>query len=197
MDDPDTMSSRKRSAVTPATRAQLARLFGEASQEASREEMTSSQWRSVLRKVLDHLHSYLRANVPTDDIHSLMLCTGLASARKSLDQDDDFWPGFAEGMTRLALLLMGDYPDHRKNRPGSRKKNHFELRRLRTLRYTQDATQKLECLIAAYQFGLPKFRGDPLLALDEFRMQHGSEASYDDFIAWYKINYPENYVLVF
>src|SRR6476469_9158644 len=100
-------------------------------------------------------------------------------------------------MTRLALLLMGDYPDHRRTRPGSRKKNHFELRRLRTSHYSHDANQKLWCLMAAYQIGLPKFQGNPLHALDEFRMKHGFEASYDDFIAWYKVNYPENYVLVF
>lgn len=178
-------------------RNQLARLFGKESRLGRREEMTSAQWRVALRTVLDHLYRYLKSNVQTDEVHFTMLCTGLAAARESLDEADDFWPGYAEGITRLALLLMGDLPDHQNSRPGSRKKGHFSLSCFRTLHYSQDPLQKLSTLVAAHRIGLAGFEGNPYHALDEFRAERGFKAGYDDFIAWYKRKYPQNYALVF
>jgi len=176
---------------------QLARLFGKDARLARERQMSNAEWRVALRKVLEHLYSYLKENVRTDDVHLLMLCTGLTAARESLDTQENFWPGYAEGLTRLALLLMGDYPDHRKARPGTRRGDHFQLRKFRTLHYSQDANQKLWSLVAAHRFGLPGFKGDPLRALDEFRAQQGFNASYDDFLTWYRKTYPANYALVF
>lgn len=92
---------------------------------------------------------------------------------------------------------MGDYPDHRASRPGSRKEDHFKLKKFRALNYTQNANQKLWTLIAAHRIGLPGFEGSPLHALDEFRSQYGFKPGLNEFIAWYKKVYATNYALVF
>lgn len=191
------MTKVKREPVPVEMRTQLARLFGKDSRHARREAMTDAQWRDALRKVLDHLYSYVKANVQTDDVHHLMLCSSLSAARQSLDVHDNFWPGYAEGLTRLVLLLIRDYPDHRDALPEARKRDHFDLRKLRALHYSQDANQKLWSLFAAHRLRVPGFTGDPFVALEEFRMKYGFKASYDDFLAWYRKAYPQNYALVF
>jgi hypothetical protein len=100
-----------------STQVQLARLFGSASKLATTDRRTAAQWRKTLKAVLGELDRYVSANVDTDELHRSMLLTGLVAADESLKQDD-FWPGYAEGITRLALILLGDYPDHRRRKPG-------------------------------------------------------------------------------
>jgi hypothetical protein len=94
---------------------QLGRLFGAASREATNKTRTPAQWKMTLRKVLSELSGYLEANVDTDEVHRGMLRSGLAAAYHSLEEDD-FWPGYVEGITRITLVLMGDYPGHQKRR---------------------------------------------------------------------------------
>ena len=84
---------------------------------------TPTEWRKTLRLELQELDRYLTENVETDDLHKSMLRLGLDSADKALNEED-FWPGYLEGITRLALLLMGDYPDHRGRKPGRKKSEH-------------------------------------------------------------------------
>jgi len=107
---------------TPVPRAlqvQLGRLFGAASSEASRSSRTPTEWRRTLRRVLHEIDRYLIANVDTDDLHLQMLQSGLFAADEAL-KEEDFWPGYVEGITRVLLLLLGDYPDHRRRRGGRR-----------------------------------------------------------------------------
>jgi hypothetical protein len=92
-------------------KVQLSRLFGTGSSEAKLERRSDKQWKRTLLNVLQELDRYLAANVETDEVHRLMLHSGLYAAHVSLEEQD-FWPGYAEGITRLALILMGDYPDH-------------------------------------------------------------------------------------
>lgn len=44
----------------------------------------------------------IAANVDTDELHQFKLSTGLAAAKESLKKED-FRPGYAEGITHLAL----------------------------------------------------------------------------------------------
>ncbi len=181
----------------PGQRVQLARLFGESSVAAKSERLTDAQWRKTLVKLLDHLYEYILANVRTDELHMLMLCSGLSAARQSLKDDEDFWPGYVEGITRIALLLMGDYPDHRSKRPGSRTKDHFDLKRFRSIQYSQDDDQRLWTLAGAYRLGLPGFERDPFIELGEFRSEKGPKATVQEFLDWYRRAHPENYARVF
>src|ERR1700674_4424299 len=124
-----TDSKRKRSSATQVPRGmevQLARLFGAASSEAKMKSRSPAQWKRTLRGVLQELFHYLEANVETDDVHWPMLHSGLAAAYESL-KSNDFWPGYVEGITRLALILMGDYPDHRKRKRGRKPEDHYRL----------------------------------------------------------------------
>src|ERR1700689_3852032 len=95
------------SSVPQAMRIQLARLFGADSRCARAKRQSNAQWRKTLLNVLRELDRYVAANVvTTDDVHLFMLHSGLYAAHESLRQED-FWPGYAEGMTRVALVLMG------------------------------------------------------------------------------------------
>ena len=93
-----------------------------------------------------------------------MLCTAFAAANESL-KEENFWPGFVEGMIRLNLLLLGDYPDHRKRKTGKKKAEHYHLDRLRRLHYLQNQDNKLKVLFAAQMFGFPKLSIAPRTAL--------------------------------
>src|ERR1700735_1686761 len=121
------------SAVPQGMRVQLARLFGADSACARAGRQSNAQWRRTLLNVLHELDRYLAANVVTDEVHMLMLHSGLYAAHESLKQEA-FWPGYTEGIIRVALVLMGDYPDHRRRMKGRKQKTHYSLSRPRSSR---------------------------------------------------------------
>jgi len=176
-------------------KVQLARLFGSSSSEARLESGSAARWRRVLRKVLQELEFYLSANVETDAVHLLMLHSGLAAANQSLNRPK-FWPGYIEGITRFALMLMGDYPDHRKRRPGPRRDAYYQLSRLREVRFTQTPAQRLHTLLAAPLVGI-QLKTPPGRALAEFHRQFGSRAGPRHFFTWYRQHHPADYAAVF
>jgi len=174
---------------------QLARLFGETSAPARMETATPVQWRKVLRRVLRELDAYLAVNVQTDGVHLLMLHSGLAAASEALRRRN-FWPAYAEGITRLALLLMGDYPDHRKRRFGRHRLSHYQLSQHREVRFFQSYAQKLHTLMIAPRMGI-QLKTPPGRALMEFHEKFGRKADPVTFFAWYRQAHPEDYAAVF
>jgi hypothetical protein len=181
--------------IPPGMKVQLARLFGSGSAAAKMKSRSVQQWKRTLLNILAELDRYLAANVETDDVHLLMLHSGLYAAHESL-KDENFWPGYVEGITRFALLLMGDYPDHRRRKGGRKHDNHYHLGRLRSVRYIQNARQKLSTLAAAPQVGIA-LSMPPYEALMEFRRQYGSRPGYDKFFKWYRQSFPRDYAAVF
>ena len=180
--------------IPPAVRNQLARLFGTSRAEAISTSRSTVQWRRTLQAVLTELDRYRRANVRADQFHEISLCAALSSAREAL-RTEDFWPGYVEGITRFALLLMGDYLDHHSRKTGKRRSDHYDLSRQRTLLYMQDYRQQKRTLFAAWKvFGLPKSFDE---VISEFRAQHGYAATDADFIQWFKRNYAAAYTTVF
>jgi hypothetical protein len=180
----------------PAVSVQLARLFGTESRIATRDLRTPAEWRATLRKVVREVGRYLDANVESDEVHMMMLYSGLAAAEESL-KEDDFWPAYVEGITRLALTLMGDCPDHRKRKWGAKRKEHYRLRRMRSVRYCQDELQRVRTLLTTSAVGFPKLSINPRDALGEFRELYGPRGTYIEFFRWYRKTYPEDYVAVF
>jgi hypothetical protein len=182
--------------VPPALQIQLARLFGSTSVEAGLESRTNAQWRRSLKKLLDELYAYADANVQTDEMHWFMICTAFAAGAEAL-KEEDFWPGFFEGMIRLNLLLLGDYPDHRKRKGGKKRNDHYKLNRFRSLHYAQDGDQQTRVLHAAPRFGFPELSISPRELLTRFRDQYGYEASNRNFMSWFKNTYPVDYAKLF
>src|SRR5438445_1948921 len=125
-----------RTPVPKAGQVQLSRLFGSISVEALRETRTIGQWKRTLRNVLRELKSYITANVDTDELHINFIASGLLAAEESL-KEENFWPGYAEGLTRIVLVLLGDYPDHRPRKRGAKSSDHYALQLCRSLHYTQ------------------------------------------------------------
>jgi len=154
-----------------------------------------AQWKKTLRGILHELFCYLEANVETDDVHWPMLHSGLGAAYESL-KGEDFWPGYVEGITRLALILMGDYPDHRKRKRGRKPEDHYRLSQRRSVQYVQTSNQKLRTLVAAPMLGI-ELSKDAHAALREFRDVAGYKVGYKEFFRWYRKKYPQDYAAVF
>jgi len=181
----------------PAMKVQLERLLGASPFLQRFDNPSPAEWRAALRKVLRELDRYIAANVYTDEVHRIMLLSGLAAADESLKQEE-FWPGYVEGITRLALLLMGDYPDYRRRRPGRRGRlpQRYQLSRCRQVHFVQSPTQKLITLMAAPLVGI-ELKTPPRRALAQFRNLFGSKPGHDEFLLWYRQTHPEDYAAVF
>jgi len=182
--------------VPKAFRVQLARLFGGESVEARKESRTPAEWRRTLKRVLHELDRYTTTNVDTDEVHHFILAFGLCAADQAL-KNDDFWPGYVEGITQFALALLGDYPDHRRRKGGAKRAEHYGLDRCRSLRYIQNRNQRLNTLFAAGNMKLAGLSKPPREALDEFRMEHGFRVGYREFFQWYRKRYPADYAGIF
>lgn len=190
--------SRKpsRTSVPKSMQTQLARLFGSGSREAKKTERTPAEWKSTLRKTLQEIERYVYTNVDSDELHHYVIATGVLAASESL-KEKDFWPGYAEGITRVALALLGDYPDHRRRRSGAKSADHYRLDLHRSLHYTQDLEQRFRTLMAAGVFGVPGLSTPPRDVLTEFRSRYGSTPTHAQFISWYKKHLPGDYTTVF
>ncbi len=180
-----------------AVRVQLGRLFGSTSAEAVKQTRTVSEWKRTLRKILFEIESYILANVDTDEVHANFVASGLFAAEESL-KEENFWPGYAEGLTRIVLTLLGDYPDHRRRKGGAKSSGHYGLQQCRSLHYTQSSEQRFRTLWAAGRvFGTKKLSRPPQEVLDEFRDRFGNEPTHAHFLRWYKKNFPGDYTVVF
>ncbi|MBW2149538.1 MAG: hypothetical protein JRI22_21290 [Deltaproteobacteria bacterium] len=181
--------------IPQGMRVQLACLFGDVSKEASSPERTEAGLQKTLRKILVELERYLDHNVQTDEVHRIMLQTGLWAARESLKQNGhECLLGYIEGIVRFALLLLGDYPNHRNRRPGARRSDHYRLNTCRSIVYSQSHSQKAKTLFAAKKFGLPELTRDPFELWLKFRAE--CKVEYRDFIRWYRKEFPEDYSAV-
>lgn len=176
--------------------SQLSRLFGAGSKEARERTRTAATWKRTLRKVLHELDRYVQANVDTDELHSIIIASGLFAADESL-KDEDFWPGYAEGLTRVVLALMGDVPDHRKRKGGARSSDHYRLDLHRSLLYHQNSDQRFRTLLAAGVFGVPGLSRPPREVLNDFRSHYGHRPTWRQFLRWYKKHHPADYTAVF
>lgn len=193
---PQRKTSSKSSSVPKGFQVQLGRLFGVSSKEATKAARTPAEWRRTLRSVLHEIDRYVIANVETDDLHLQMLQSGLFAADESL-KEEEFWPGYVEGITRVLFLLMGDYPDHRKRRTGRRESDHYKLDRLRSVVWIQDHRQRLNTLLAVGQVGFPELSRHPREVLSEFRRRYGFKVGYREFLDWYRKALPADYAAVF
>lgn len=172
----------------------LAHLFGEQTALAMSSAHTASQWRPILERILNELESYMSENVRTDPLHAEQLERALRSSRAHLD-GEDFWPGYVEGLVRLSLLLMGDFPSHNQRTSGRKAADHYCLSRHRSLCYHQSWTQRFRLLFSAE--GATKIRKPAEEVVREWRLEQGFSASHKDFFYWYRGKYPEDYASLF
>jgi hypothetical protein len=149
-----------------------------------------------LKAVLREIGRYVAENVDTDELHRWMLITGLAAADESL-RAENFWPGYVEGITRLALILLGDYPDHRRRKPGRKKDGHYSLDLCRSVRWLQTPEQRFCTMLAAGDIGCLGLSAKPRDVLDEFRRRFGLKPDHADFTEWYRVNFPKDHAALF
>ena len=175
---------------------QFARLSGSTSKIAKKSERSDNEWRRDLRLVIDEIERYLLENVLTEDSHLRMITSGLYAARMALDETD-FWPGYTEGITRIALCLLGNYQDRRKRKSGSKKSAHYDLRSSRTITYSKDRMQMLRLLTFESPMMGIELSIDPFEALRQFRNEVGFKVPQEQFLLWFKEHYPSDWGKVF
>lgn len=182
--------------VPTAMIVQLSRLFGEKSKMATKNARSDAEWRRDLNLVLVELWNYFDSNIETDTVHRIMLESGFAAATHALSIKENFWPGYVEGITRILLCLLGDYPDHRKRKTGSKKEDHYRLSMNRSVKFLQTKEQKLHmlCWIAP---ALLELSAMPLNIFHDFHDDVGFEVPQEEFLSWYKEHYPADYLKVF
>lgn len=192
------MKRRKDSAapVPEPMRVQLTKLFGAQSREATASCRTDREWRRTFRHVLNELEKYVDANIATDRPHREMIGWTFDAAHISLEQESFYIP-YIEALTRLALLLMGEYPDHRRRKGGGKREDHYNLQLCRSVHFTRNSGQRRSTLIAAQRLGLPNCEKDPLRALSEFRKAYGYKVGHEVFLGWFAQNYPLQYASTF
>lgn len=173
----------------------IQKLFGSASVQ-SKPTKTATEWKRTLAAILDDLWTYILTNVETDEMHMMMLYTGIASAKDALKQKD-FWPQFTEGVLRIAFLLLGDIPEHRAYTRGNKRNGHYRLDRHRSVHYLRNGQQALNTLLAARRFGHPELTIDPQEAYRRFRRANGYKSTYKDFFTWFRKTFPADYAAVF
>ncbi len=188
--------SAARTAAPMAMQNQLSRLFGATSAEARKVARSPSEWKNTLRKVLHEISRYISANIDTHELHSLVIASGLCTADESL-KNEDFWPGYAEGLTRVILALLGDYPDHHRRKGGGKASDHYRLQLYRSLQYAQNSDQRFRTLLASGIFGLLGLSRPPQEVSNEFRSRFGNEPSWRQFLGWYRKHFPGDYTAVF
>jgi hypothetical protein len=175
---------------------QLSRLFGTESKIAKNELKTNAQWRRTLKSVLSEIQAYLDANADTDEFHRMQLYSGLLSASEALKQED-FWPGYTEGVTRIVLILLGDYPDHRRRKSGRKGEDFYRLNLDRTLQWSQTPEQRFRTLFHVGLAGFPQLSKSPVDVLRNFRDEYGYRVNHATFLEWYRVNFAEDYAAVF
>ncbi len=189
-------TSKGSSAVPPAMRVLLARVFGTRSKAACRTHMTDPQWREVMKALLGELHRYQIANIRTDEFHELVLASALTSADGALSTSD-YWPGYAEGILRFALTLMGDYPDHRHRKPGRKNVEHYDLTLRRSVAYNQSTAQRYRTLCVAVDLGLLGAKKKMWELMEPFHEEHGTRYSQRQQLEWFRKTYPDLYARAF
>lgn len=177
-------------------KVQLERLFGANHTEATREFRTDAQWRATLKRVLRELYQYKLKNVESDNLHQEKIETCFESANEAL-LSKEFYVGYIEALTRLCLILMGDYPDHRNRKGSGMREDHYSLTAERNVFYTSTGGQRLYCLAAAHSFGLPGCVVNPYEEISNWRRDVGNEANLGDFPRWFSVKYPEHYSATF
>ena len=193
---PHRFGARKQTAVPPAMSVLLSRVFGSESAVAKRTHMTDSQWRSTLDSLLTELFRYQQANVRTDEFHELILASSLASGQHSL-ASENFWPGFVEALVRYSLTLMGDYPDHRKRKPGRKTSEHYQLSLLRSVAFNQSTAQRMRTLYAAVDLGIVGTKKRMWQLMEPFYAEYGTRATQRQQLEWFRSTYPDIYARAF
>jgi hypothetical protein len=192
----DKALEQKVSPVPRAMQVQLSRLFRSESKNTTATRRSRAEWRKTLKSVLAEIERYVAENVDTDELHLWMLRSGLAAAYASLEEED-FWPGYTEGITRLALTLLGDYPDHKKQKHRRKQDNHYSLKSYRSAQWVQTPEQRFRTLFAVDNVGYPKVSARPRDVLDDFRRRFGFKPSHADFLDWYRTNFAHDYAAIF
>lgn len=179
----------------------LSQVFGKESNVVTKKEKTDTEWIKILNRLAQELEKYSEANVNSDEFHMKMIKSGLHSATHSLHENEEEFSkgllGYVAGLIKFSFALIGEYPNHLKLKGGRKKKDHYNLVRFRNLFYYQEAYQKVNTLIYAYKSGFVDLEKDPNMLLIKFRQKFGPDKSYNDFLNWYKQNYPMEYIKIF
>ncbi len=184
------MTKQKLYRLPPSFECLLQSMFGWGTKIGSSTYLSDSEYKKVIGSILNELEKYLSDNVHTDPNHQEELQKAIKSAQLYFNEEY-WWPGVFEGVVRLTLLLMGDFPRHEKYSRGKKDEDFYKLNLHRSVCWIQNSSQRMSMLYDAERLGkLDK-------KLWQLRKEFHENSKYKDFISWFREKYPTEYAKVF
>ncbi len=151
-------------------------------------------WKRILLRLASAIDKAIKMNVETDGFHVLRLENFSKQLKKACQRKDLSQPEIVLPLVGIIFELLGGTPDY-SERPRINRKHDYELFGLRTLEYRQTPYQKMRTILEAsrqrpfYDY----HRYDDLFEVYVSKFNGKS----DEFIQWYKKEYPEVYLQLF
>jgi hypothetical protein len=184
------MGKTKKHEVPLSLRILLQSMFGQGSKIGKSTDLSDSEFKKVVGKVLTELEKYLSENVHSDPFHQKKIRCAIKSAQLYF-KEEYWWPGVFEGIVRLSLLLMGDTPIHENYLMGNKDDNYYSLKLHRSVGWTQNKSQKIRMLHHAQRLGILDKK------IWQLRKEFQESSENRDFILWFREKYPTEYAKVF
>ena len=156
-------------------------------------------WKKHIIKLIGAIQKSITVNVDsTDELNKktlIRICERAIGEIKRAKRIENINMAMIECLTRLVFELMGGIPDHWDYKAVNRSE-HWKLDHYRKLTYTQTTKQKA-CLILSladkqpYGSQLPSYRDLGQKLWRDFR------GNANEFVQWFKQNYPAVYTDVF
>lgn len=151
-------------------------------------------WKKILNKLAKSIDKAIKINIESDGLHLLRLEKYSKQLEKATKNINCSQPEIILPLVGIIFELLGRTPNYRE-RPRINRNTDYSLSDLRSLHYTQTNFQKLQTILEAsrqkpfydyhhfddlFEAYVSNFNGNP-----------------DEFIHWYKSEYPEVYLQLF
>ena len=174
-------------------------LFGKAKYHGYVGAVSARTWKKDLAKTAKYISKAIELNARTDAFHRrelLETCERLISHIEGAKTVDQANVAAVESLVRLVFMLLGDVPDHW-NKKSPYRDSSWRLDAHRSHQFCQSSVQKVRLLI-----DLVDQRGCLKLDLGEYgslleAYVRCSGGSPDEFLEWFKREYPAAYCEVF
>lgn len=157
-------------------------------------ELTEREWKRILRKLVAKIEIAIEANILTDHIHRKRITFQLECMKRCLAEKGNTDPENIIALISLCFELIGGLPDNRQ-RQHANKKNYFDLSAKRSVHFLQSLRQKVSVILeSAWHDPFKDFYSHDDLH-DKFYLDFGCRSQ--EFVEWYKAEFPKLYAKLF
>jgi len=157
-------------------------------------ELTEREWKHLLNKLVSKIEIAIEVNLITDHIHSKRINFQLECMKRCLAEKDNTDPEHVIALIGLCFELLGGLPDNRQRKHANKKK-YFDLSAKRSVHLMQSPRQKVRVILesARHEPFKDYYSHDDIH--DKFYLDFGCRSQ--EFIGWYKTEFPQLYAKLF